>query len=944
MLTGNRQPSRPRLLAVLLVGALWGLAARGASLSAFDQQTPAPPTGVVAERPGDAEFARLVREWTTKPEFLGPLVDHLPIAPGVPSPKDILGYHVGEPKKLTYYKDILRYYRALEAATPRVRVLSIGRTDGGRECVVVLVGSDAAMASLDEYRQYLNRLADPRGLSDEDARAIIAKARPIYHVIGGLHSSETGASEMLMELVFRLAVDDSPLMRQVRDNLIVSVTPVADPDGRDRYLDWYYAYNVDVTDVRERVPGPPYWGKYVFHDNNGDINYSQVGVRALLSWYLRWTPPIMHDLHESASYLYTFSGQAPQNPTLDPILYGEMPWFANFEMTQMTKYGMPGVWTHAFVDMWSPGYLAFMSSNHNGMIRMYETQGTGGATTMRVGTGSRADDHAGGGPHAGAPAVTTRQWYRPLPPYSEVMWSSRNSVNYMQTGLISALQLASTLPQVVLENFYLKSRNSIQSGTREAPYGYIIPTGQKDMTRAAWLVGILRLQGIEVGRATAEIRLEGGAFPRGSYVIKRDQPYGRLAKILLERQAYPDPGLRTYDDSAWTMGLMAHVEVKAIQDASVLEVPVEPVTHVGDAGRLTGHGRDAYIVPHNGSPWMITLRYHLMDLTVTAANESFKIGDVEYPAGSFVIPGRQRGEDVGPRIASIVESLGLGAVAVERRPEVETHDLDLPRVAVYSTWGSTQEAGWVRYAFDQFGVPFELIYKERVRGGDLRDSYDVIVVPNQGRGSKGLVHDLEPKDRPVPYKKSERFANLGAFGESDDITGGMGLEGVLELQRFVAEGGLLLTLGGASSVPADFGIARTVNTSRPSDQFYAPGPIVQASIVLREHPIFYGYDARTVPVRWANGPLLQTSEAERFVLMRFVGGDGAVLSGLMRGADEIRNRPAIVDSPLGKGRVILSATNPCYRWQNLGEFNMLFNALLNHNDMTTPERKSTGEP
>ena len=147
----------------------------------------------------------------------------------------------------------------------------------------------------------------------------------------------------------------------------------------------------------------PYWGKYVFHDDNRDINYSQVEMRALLDWYLQWHPPIMHDLHQAQTLLYTFSGQAPQNPNLDPILYGELPAMANFEMSQMTKYGMPGVWTHGFVDMWSPGYLAFMSSNHNGMIRMYEIQGFSGANTqkMRLGNPNGTGANGVGGPAPG---------------------------------------------------------------------------------------------------------------------------------------------------------------------------------------------------------------------------------------------------------------------------------------------------------------------------------------------------------------------------------------------------------------------------------------------------------------------------------------------------------------------------------------------------------------
>ena len=277
----------------------------------------------------------------------------------------------------------------------------------------------------------------------------------------------------------------------------------------------------------------PYWGKYVFHDDNRDINYSQVEMRALLDWYLQWHPPIMHDLHQAQTLLYTFSGQAPQNPNLDPILYGELPTMANFEMSQMAKYGMPGVWTHGFVDMWSPGYLAFMSSNHNGMVRMYEIQGFSGANTQKMRLGNpngtaptaSAAGAAGGGRGARAPAdaaaavggrgnQATREWFRPLPATGEFDWSLRNNTNYGQTGVLTALQYTSQFPKIILENFYVKSRNSMETGRKETVAGYVIPAGQRDMTRVERLVNLLRLQGIEVGRATAEVKLHGRHVPR----------------------------------------------------------------------------------------------------------------------------------------------------------------------------------------------------------------------------------------------------------------------------------------------------------------------------------------------------------------------------------------------------------------------------------------------
>ena len=180
----------------------------------------------------DEDFARAYGQWTTEPRFGSPLVDHLPRVPGIPMPKDVLGYHIGAPKTLTYYADILRYYRALAAATPRVMVETIGRSDEGRELVVVWVSSEANLRSLAQNRAHLARLADPRGLADTALRRLIQTTRPHYHLMGGLHSGETGPPEMLMELVYRLAVETSPLIEQIRNNVIVSVTPATRADGR----------------------------------------------------------------------------------------------------------------------------------------------------------------------------------------------------------------------------------------------------------------------------------------------------------------------------------------------------------------------------------------------------------------------------------------------------------------------------------------------------------------------------------------------------------------------------------------------------------------------------------------------------------------------------------------------------------------------------------------
>jgi hypothetical protein len=876
----------------------------------------------------DADFADFVKKATTKPEFLSPLVDHLPRKAGVPSPKDVLGYHIGTEKKLTYAADQQRYFRALEKALPaRVKTEVTGKTEEGRDVMVVYISSEANMKNLEVNRQNMKKLADPRGLTEAQANQIIAATKPHYHVSAGLHSQETNPSEAVIELAYRLAVSDEPYIKQIRDNVIVSITGVTDIDGRDRYVDWYYAYKInEAYEGGENYGDVPYWGKYVFHDNNRDINYGVDSLRIHLNWYLNWVPPIWHDLHEAQTLMYTFSGQPPQNANLDPILYTELPFFATYEVNKMTSYGMPGVWHFGFVDMWSPGYLGFAAANHNGMLRMYEIFNQGGANTKKATLSG---------------AQTRREWYRPNPaPAGDVAWSIRNSINYAETGVLTALELTSKFPQMVVENFYKKSANAVKRGADKPPYAFVIAAGQHDQTQVDRVVNLLRRQAIEVQRATAEIKVKEGTFPAGSYVVKLNQPYGPLAKTLIEKQTYPDPALTTYDDSAWSMGMANNVDIKTIEDKTILDAPASLLSaDVITAGSVSGSG-PVTIIKHNGSLNLITLRYRLKDVAMKGAKAPFKVGDVEFPAGSLVV------ETAGDRVRKEVESLGLVATATASTPQVESVNLDLPRVAMYTTWSSTEKPGWVRLAFDRFEIPYDLIHKDHVQAGaNLRAKYDVIVMPHQGQNGKSIVYEQPKLSKPLPYKKNDKFKNLGMYAETDDVRGGMGLAGAAEFQKFVDDGGVLVTMGVASYFPADFGIAKGVDAQNTAPGFYAPGPYVNSEILIPTHPTMFGYTQKTLPVRYAGGPLLQAGPppgAEQFagtsgerplVIARFTGGEAGVLSGLMRAPDQIRNRPMIVDAPSGKGRVIMFANNPIYRWQTFGEHTMLFNSLMFWNDM-----------
>ena len=513
-------------------------------------------------------------------------------------------------------------------------------------------------------------------------------------------------------------------------------------------------------------------------------------------------------------------------------------------------------------------------------------------------------------------------------------FSRRNNANYMQTAVLSSLQLTSMFPNLVIQNFYVKTKNSMEAGRNSAPHGYVFPM-QRDMTKVATLINVLRAQGIEVGTLTAPVTLDSVTYAAGSYVVKLDQPYGRLAKNLLEKQDYPDPALRTYDDSGWSMGFAFNVDVKEIRNKAILDAKTTPIDKAVVKGTVAGSGTAGMAVAHLGSNNMIAFRYKLRNVPMKVAERSFTAEGVTFPAGSFIITGSAA--DLQAARAA-VDSLGLTAAALNSAPSVATHDADVPRIAIYSQWQGTQELGWYRHAFDQFGIPFDLIYKERVVKGNLKADYDVIVMAAQNLTRAAVMQ--APASRAQPYKRTDKLKFLGMYGETDDMTGGFGQAGVDAFKAFLEAGGTLITTLQATRFPIEFGFARSVDTESLTG-VNAQKPLVTAEIKKADHPAFYGYEKSIFPMKFGQGQqVFRVGVADQDnVLAQFVGGESSVLSGLMVGAENIRGRAFAMDitnAHNGKGRVLMFANNPIYRWQNHGEFNMVFNSIVNWNDVPMP--------
>ncbi len=947
----------------------------------------------------DPEYAAKVKEYTTESYFMTELVDHLPASDKVPSPDKVLGYQVGTPGHLTYSKDLYRYYRELEKATPRVRVFTAPeKSEEGKEQLLIAVGDEAALAKLDRYKEITAKLADPRKITDAEADQLIGEGKALYWASGSIHSPETGSCEMLMELGYRLAVEESPFIQAIRKNVIVLITPVLEVDGHDMMVD---TYKYRKANPDKNAPSLVYWGKYVAHDNNRDgLGMALALSRNQMKTFIEYHPTILHDLHESVPFLYTSTGTGPYNAWLDPIVIDEWNLLAYHEIEEMTKRGVPGVWTHGFYDGWAPNYMFYVANGHNAIGRFYETFGNSVADTMDRTVRAEAQ----------------RDWFRPNPPQPRVKWSLRNNVNMQESAILLAMNFVSNNKDRFLKNFYLKSKRSVAKATNEGPAAWIVPADQPRVVEAADMMNLLRLMGVEVHTADKEIAVKDQKFPAGSYVIRMDQPYSRMADMLLDTQYYNVNDPRPYDDTGWTLGALRNVKTVRVTDKAVLQTPMTLLT--SDA-KVTGSvsaraAPVAYIINHNAENTLMTLRYKLKDLKINAAEEPFEAGGQKFNAGSFIIKAGDNAGDLKQILAGPVAESGLKAIAVDKLPDLKTHLLAVPRIAILHTWTNTQNDGWFRIEFDRLQIPYTYISDQVIRNTPkLRDKFDVIIFPPVGGSAQTIVNGIPMRGAAIPWKASDVTPNMALSpDQTDDMRGGMSLAGVVNLQKFIEDGGLFIPITNCSRVPIDYGIVTGINI-QDTRQLQARGSVYNATFADRRSPIAYGY-AETLPVYFNQAPVFQVgggggggfggggggeggpgggagagsrasgrgsltdpdivqamplaapparqtpdqlTQEQRLqqgaffvppnqrprIVLRFAADEKSLLiSGMLAGGVELANAPAVVDVPVGQGHVVMFANNPMWRHQTQGSFFLIFNAALNYDHLNAGRDRPAG--
>ena len=826
-------------------------------------------------------------------------------AADIPTPESVLGFKVGADRKLADWAQIVDYFRKLDAAAGRVKIDGEGKTTLGKPFLAVVITSEKNMANLEAIRQANLRLSDPRGLSDEEAAKLIATGKTIIAHNHGIHATEVAAPQTSMELAYLLATSQDPRILDILDKTVIIMLPGHNPDGTQMVVDWYKK-SLGTEWEGEEVPF--LYHHYNGHDNNRDwYMFTQAESQATATLlYDRWKPQIVHDLHQmgsNAARIFAPPYVDPWEPSVDPSLIAATNTIGTYIAARLTAEGKVGAVVNAMYDGFSPARQ--YPVNHGGVRILTECASAKMATPIEL-----KFENLGAGIGYDAKKAS---WNFPAP-WMGGTWRLRDIVDYQISASLALLEHGARNRDYWLQNFLAVNRRAV---ARKEPFAVVVSADQKDPVTAAKFLEVMKWNAVEVQRAKAAFTADGKSYPAGSYVISMQQPSSGIAKSLTERQKYPDlrqypggPPQRPYDVTAHTLPLLLNVDATAVKDS--FNADLEKVSEAPIAkGGIAGQGSH-FAFGHRNSDLMAAYRLMKSGVAVSWATEPFTSAGKSYPAGTLLIA-------VAARVKAlpVFETLGVKAEGVRFKPAPKMLALKTPRVGLYQSYVASMDEGWTRFVFDKsLNLDYKTLHDKDIRAGNLRAAFDAIILPDST--AKQMIDGHQ------------------AGHMAEEFVGGLGEPGVAALKAFAEGGGTLVAFNNATelltqmgapakNVLAGFGGRRGGGNSLGPDsaQFYCPGAILDTKVDPTS-PLAAGMDARSI-VWFEGSPAFELTGGKSVLTYD---SDHALLSGWLLGGKLLNGKSALVEAPMGQGKVVLFGFRPQYRAQSWATYIPMVNALL----------------
>jgi hypothetical protein len=947
-------------------------------------------------------------------------------APKITTPKEALGFNLGDDYQVANYTQLEAYWKKLATESDRMKLVSIGKTEEGRDQYMAIFSSPENMKRLDHYKEISARLAHAEGLTDEQAHALAREGKAVVWIDGGLHASETVGAQQLMEWVYQLASrTDEETMRFLRDTIILCVQ--ANPDGQELVANWYMRgaekAEAPVKPPEQRSMGglPRLWAKYIGHDDNRDFYMSNMKESTNLNHqlFLEWFPQIMYNHHQTGpagAVIFMPPFRDPFNYNFDPLVPLGIEMVGTAMHSRLVAEGKGGsaMRSGANYSTWWNGGLRTITYFHN-MIGIL-TEIIGEPTPMNI------------------PVVASKQlpqgdWPMPVTPGP---WHYRQSIEYEITNNRAIVDLASRYRETFLYNIYRMGMNSIEKGNKDYwtvtpkriaaletaaaaasgqtpaaaagggggrgrggrggggaaapaaipaggdtvpaggdtppgfgggggrggrgipmelynsvlhdpklrdPRGYIMASDQADFANATEFVNALLKNGITVLKASAAFTVNGKNYPTGSYVVKTAQAFRPHVRDMFEPQDHPNdfaypggPPNRPYDITGWTLAMQMGVQYDKILDG--FDTPAASFPKINGLlppppAMVSGPAAPAgYLISHEiNNSFIVTNR-------LLKANCDVYWLKTEQPGmgtGAIWVPASAQARAVLERSA---KDLGVPATAVAQKPSGDALKLKPIRIGLYDSYGGSMPSGWTRWLFEQYEMPFQVVYPTTLDAGDLKSKFDVLVFTEGeirgpggfggrggggGGGRGGGRGEVAEEYRPM----------VGSVTEQNTFP---------QLKKFVESGGTVVTIGSSTSAAQWFGVPVTNyleemgpdgrERNLPAEKFYIPGSLLRMN-VDNTNPLAYGM-GKQVDVFYDNSPVFKlgpTVELQRTSPVGWFNGTQLLDSGWAWGQQYLDGGTAVAESSVGEGKVVLLGPSVNFRDQPHGTYKLLFNGL-----------------
>ena len=846
-------------------------------------------------------------------------------AQAIPDPESFFGFKPGSDRQLFDYEKLISYFQKLDEASPKVKMIEIGTSPMGKKMYSVFISSEENINNLDALRKINEQLALNPDIKPAEREEMIRKGKVFLLLTLSMHSDEVGPSQASPLTAYDLVTTTDPEKTGWLNDVVVMIVPNHNPDGMDMVVNNYQKYRGTKY---EGGSLPAVYHKYVGHDNNRDfVTLSQQDTKAIESLFAKtWFPQVMCEKHQMGSdgpRYYVPPSHDPVSENVDPELWNWTWIFGSGMAKDMLNAGLKGVSQEYLFDMYWPGSTETCIWK-NVIALLTECASCGTATPVYTEFNELNVIGKGIGDYKKSINMTD--------PWMGGWWKLSDIVQYEIVSTYSLIRTSSQKKSEILKNRNDACRREVSAGKNQPPYYYILPADQHDMGELVSLVNLLDEHGIKVFRLAEDRNIENRLYRKGDIVVPLAQPFRAFIKEVMEKQVYParryvpnGEVIKPYDVASWSLPMQKGLECIEInshsQDPATVLEPVNFPFSLRE--KKADSSSPLYFTANNNESYLAAFSAVAMGLKVSRTTEAVSIGDKLLPAGSFII-------QPGPKMADLLNKLTVDPIAAAGEVKVASKPVAMPRIGLIETNMHDMDAGWTRFIFDTYSIPFTVVHPGDFAKLKPSDKFDLLIFPDNSKsvlmeGKYKAGADYYPTDYPP------------------ELTKGIGKDGYEGILKFLNNGGKIICWGG--SVDLFTGQLSIKQSETETEEFQLPFKNVAET--LGKEGLFCPGSLLAInlsPVNLLNAGMKEKSagffvgnsvfstsqpifDTDRRVIASFPETD-ILLSGYIEKEEKLSNHPAAVWVKKGKGQLVVFGLDPIFRASVPVTYKMLFNAIL----------------